>query len=246
LFVLLVASYVSLMLYLLAYTVIGSFVLGSVLGVDQAIAAGAREVLGILMFLPFFTGLRGFFQGLVIRARRTGLVSQATGVRIGALLLLLYLGRSWLSGASLGAFALLGCIVIETAFMAWFAWRVALPADGSREKSTAQIFRYAFPLAYSSCLQQTIPLVINAILGRLPDAPLALAAFGIIRGFLFLLAGPMRNLQQAYLTLVHQEADYRVLRRPPENTRRSLVHRGDAATMCARWSSPTVSTYAQP
>jgi hypothetical protein len=211
LFVLLVASYVSLMLYLLAYTVIGSFVLGSVLGVDQAIAAGAREVLGILMFLPFFTGLRGFFQGLVIRARRTGLVSQATGVRIGALLLLLYLGRSWLSGASLGAFALLGCIVIETAFMAWFAWRVALPADGSREKSTAQIFRYAFPLAYSSCLQQTIPLVINAILGRLPDAPLALAAFGIIRGFLFLLAGPMRNLQQAYLTLVPQEADYRVL-----------------------------------
>jgi progressive ankylosis protein len=211
LFVLLVAGYVSLMLYLLAYTPVGSFVLVSVLGVDQAIADGAREVLGILMFLPFFTGLRGFFQGLVIRARRTGLVSSATGIRVGALLLLLFLGRGWFAGASLGAFALLGCIVIETAFMAWFARRVALPADGFGERSTAQIFRYAFPLAYSSCLQQTIPLVINAILGRLPDAPLALAAFGIIRGFLFLLAGPMRNLQQAYLTLVHQETDYRVL-----------------------------------
>jgi len=211
LFVLLVAGYVSLMLFLLAFTPVGTFVLGTLLGVNQAISDGAREVLGILVFLPFFTGLRGFCQGLVIRARRTGLVSWATGIRVGALLLLLILGRGRFAGAALGAFALLGCIVIETAFMAWFAWRVALPADGTEEKTTRDIFRYAFPLAYSSCLQQTIPLLINAILGRLPDAPLALAAFGVIRGFLFLLAGPMRNLQQAYLTLVRRDVDYRVL-----------------------------------
>ena len=67
------------------------------------------------------------------------------------------------------------------------------------------------PLAYSSCLQQTIPLLINAIISRLPDGPLALASFGVIRGLLFLLAGPMRNLQQAYLTLVRAAADYRPL-----------------------------------
>lgn len=211
LFVLLVAGYVSLMLFLLAHTPVGTFVLRTLLGVNQPISDGAREVLGILMFLPFFTGLRGFFQGLVIRARRTGLVSWATGIRIAALLMLLLLGRRWFAGAALGAFALLGCIMIETAFMGWFARRVALPADGTTEKTCGEIFRYAFPLAYSSCLQQTIPLLINAILGRLPDAPLALAGFGVIRGFLFLLAGPMRNLQQAYLTLVRQPRDYQVL-----------------------------------
>ena len=77
--------------------------------------------------------------------------------------------------------------------------------------STGEILRYSFPLAYSSCLQQTIPLLICSILGRLADGPLALAAFGVIRGFLFLLAGPMRNLQQAYLTLVKSVADYRAL-----------------------------------
>jgi len=210
-FVLLIASYVSLMLFLLAYTPVGTFVLHTLLGVNPAITEGARDVLGILVFLPFFTGLRGFFQGLVIRARRTGLISWATGIRIGALLVLLWFGRSWFDGAALGAFALLGCIITETAFMGWFARKVSLPADGTVEKSCGEIFRYALPLAYSSCLQQTIPLLINAILGRLPDAPLALAAFGIIRGFLFLLAGPMRNLQQAYLTLVQHESDYPVL-----------------------------------
>jgi hypothetical protein len=53
--------------------------------------------------------------------------------------------------------------------------------------------------------------LINAIISRLPDGPQALAAFGVIRGFLFLLAGPLRNLQQAYLTLVVSRADNRVL-----------------------------------
>ncbi len=73
--------------------------------------------------------------------------------------------------------------------------------------------RYSFPLAYSSCLQQTIPLLISSIIGRLHDGAMALAAFGVIRGFLFLLAGPMRNLQQAYLTLVKTVADNRTLLR---------------------------------
>ncbi len=211
LFVLLVAAYVSLMLALIAFTPVGDFVLGRLLGVTGEVARGARSVLGILVFLPFFTGFRGLFQGLVIRARRTGLVSFATGVRVAALLGLLALGTRWFSGPSLGAFALLGCIVVETTLMGFFAWRCHVPPTGETEKSAGEILRYAFPLAYSSCLQQTIPLLINAIISRLPDGNLALASFGVIRGFLFLLAGPMRNLQQAYLTLVKGRLDYAIL-----------------------------------
>jgi len=211
LFVLLVAGYVSLMLALVAFTPIGDFVLVRLLGVTGEIASGARSVLGILVFLPFFPGFRGLCQGLVIQARRTGLVSFATGVRIAALLLFLALGARWFSGAVLGAFALLACIVVETLLMAFFALRCHLPPDGEAERTAGEIFRFAFPLAYSSCLQQTIPLLINAIISRLPDGALALASFGVIRGFLFLLAGPMRNLQQAYLTLVRDRLDFAVL-----------------------------------
>jgi progressive ankylosis protein len=186
-------------------------VLQRILGVTGEIADGAKEVLGILVFLPFFTGFRGLFQGLVIRARRTGLVSFATGVRIGVLLLLLVLCSRWYSGPALGAVALLGCIVIETALMAFFASRCSLPPEEKGEHGAWQILHFAFPLAYSSCLQQTVPLLINAIISRLPDGPLALASFGVIRGFLFLLAGPMRNIQQAYLTLAKSATDYAVL-----------------------------------
>ncbi len=208
-FVLLVAVYVSLALAVVAFTPVGEFVLGRLLGVPGEIAVEARRVLGVFVFLPFFTGFRGLFQGLVIQARHTALVSVATLVRVVALAGFLLLGRRWFDGAVLGAFALVACIAVETGFMAFFALRsrVIHPGDDG-EKGALEILRFAFPLAWSSCLQQTVPLLINAIISRLPDGPLALASFGVIRGFIFLLGGPMRNLQQAYLTLVREGADY--------------------------------------
>ncbi len=212
LFVLLVATWVSIMISLVAFTSLGDFVFGRILGVSGEIAAQARAVLGILVFLPFLTGFRGLFQGLVMQARHTSLVSVATIVRVVALLGFLALGMRWFSGAVLGAFALLACIAVETALMGVFAWRCRIRHQGGNgERGTLEIIRFAFPLAYSSCLQQVVPLLINAIISRLPDGALALASFGIIRGFIFLLAGPMRNLQQAYQTMVKDQADYRVL-----------------------------------
>ncbi len=211
LFVIAIASYVSVMLALLAFSPLGDWVLSHFLGVEGEIAKGVKEVISLLVFLPFFTGLRGLFQGLVIRARKTSLVSLATGVRIGALSLCLLLGGGLFSGVQLAAFALLVCIAVETALMGVFAWRCRLPYEQGEGRTIAEVFRFAFPLAFSSGLQQAIPLIISAIISRLPDSALALASFGVIRGFVFLLAGPLRNLQQAYLTLVKSAADYRAL-----------------------------------
>ena len=211
-FIGLVASYVAVMLSLIAFTPLGELLLIKLLGTPPQVAQEARNALYLLVLLPFFTGFRGFCQGLIIQARRTSLVSLATGVRVAALFGYLAIGQDWFAGAQLGAFALVSCVITETLVIALFAWRVHLPLDrGEQEKSTGEILRYSFPLAYSSCLQQTIPLLISSIIGRLADGALALAAFGVIRGFLFLLAGPMRNLQQVYLTLVKTVADYQVL-----------------------------------
>jgi len=213
LFVVLVACYVSLMLALIAFSPLGDLLLQRILGVGPDLSRETRRVVAVLAILQFITGFRGYLQGLVIRARRTALVSTATGVRIAALFGYLLLGKLWFSGAQLGGFALVACVATETVVMGFFAWRVA-PAlvEENEQKSVPEVLRYAFPLAYSSCLQQAIPLLITAIIGRLADGATALAAFGVIRGFLFLLAGPLRNLQQAYLTLVENERDYRVLK----------------------------------
>lgn len=212
LFVALMSAAIAALLALLAFTPVGLFVLDHLLGVTSGVATDCRAVLAILVPLPFITGLRGFCQGLVSQTRRTGLISFATGVRIGALGAFLWLGHGWFTGPRLGAVALLACVAVETAVIAWFAWRICrIPAHGEGERSFPEIVRFAMPLVTSSGLQQAVPLLINAIISRLPDGTLALAAFGVVRGFVFLLAGPMRNLQQAYLALAHRADDYRVM-----------------------------------
>ena len=217
-FVVIIALFVSLMLNLMAYTAFGDFMLCTVLGVEEAVAREAKKALSLMALLPFFTGFRGFFQGLVIRSRRTHLISIATGVRVAALLGFIMLGRHWFSGAHLGAFALVSCVALESVIMGAMAYRNrgSVPGKSSdiqadREKTPLKVLRFALPVAFSSGLQQTIPVVINAIISRLPDATLALAAFGVIRAIMFMLAGPMRNLQQAYLALVESAQDYKVL-----------------------------------
>ena len=213
-FIGLVAAYVAIMLALIAFSPLGDFVLCNLLGTPPEVVIEAKKALYILAFLPFFTGIRGFCQGLIIRARRTTLVSLATGVRVAALIGFLSVGHKYFSGAQFGAFALVSCVVTETLVIMWLAWKTHIPFQGKdNDRTTWEILRYSFPLAYSSCLQQTIPLLISSIIGRLSDGAMALAAFGVIRGFLFLLAGPMRNLQQAYLTLVKTVDDNRVLLR---------------------------------
>ncbi|MDY0292301.1 MAG: hypothetical protein RBR02_08205 [Desulfuromonadaceae bacterium] len=217
-FVVLIALFVSLMLNLIAYTPFGDFMLLRVLGVDADIAREARKAIALMALLPFFTGFRGLFQGLVIRSRRTHLVSIATGIRVLALLVFIVLGRRWFNGAQLGAFALVACVALESVVMGGMAYQNRSVVPGKRDniaedqkQTVLTVLRFALPVAFSSGLQQTIPVVINAIISRLPDANLALAAFGVIRAILFMLAGPMRNLQQVYLALVESAADYKIV-----------------------------------
>lgn len=221
-FILLMSVLIASLLALLAFTPVGVLVLDRLLGVTPAVAEAARRALAIMVPLPFITGLRGFSQGLVTQTRRTGLISFATGVRIGALFLFLWLGYGHIDGSTLGAAALVGCVTTETLLITWFAWRICtIPTAGEQERDFAGVVHFAWPLVTSSGLQQAVPLVINAIISRFPDGTLALAAFGVVRGFIFLLAGPMRNLQQACLTLLHQAEDYRVMARFADRT--SLV-----------------------
>ncbi|TFG89701.1 MAG: hypothetical protein E4H17_00115, partial [Gemmatimonadales bacterium] len=154
-FILLMSVLIAFFLALLAFTPVGSFVLRDLLGVTPAVADGARTVLALLVPLPFVTGLRGFAQGLASQARRTGLISVATGVRIGALFVFLWLGHGHFAGAQLGAVALLGCVVTETVLISWCAWRICIiPAASPKEKDFAGVVRFAWPLVSSSGLQQ--------------------------------------------------------------------------------------------
>ncbi len=206
-----ISTYVAVLVALVAFTSAGDLVFG-LLGTPPEVVTEARRAMRIMVVLPFISGFRFFCQGMLLRIRRTGLISFATGIRAGSLFLYLALGSLWFGGAQLGGFALVSCIATETLVICLLLWRVhpVIENDGP-EKSFRDILKYGLPLAYSSCLQQAIPLLISGIIGRFSDGAMALAAFGVIRGLVFLLAGPMRNLQQAHLALVNSPRDSRLL-----------------------------------
>lgn len=207
------SAYVAVLVGLVAYSPAGNLVF-KLLGTPPEVVSEARRAMRIMVILPFISGFRFFCQGLLLQLRRTGLISLATGVRAGSLFFYLAIGQFWFSGARLGAFGLVSCIATETLVISVLLWRIhpRFQHNGP-QKTTREIFQYGFPLAYSSCLQQAIPLLISAIIGRLSDGAMALAAFGVIRGLVFLLAGPMRNLQQAHIALIKTSRDSRRLLR---------------------------------
>ena len=163
LFVLAASLGISMMLALIAWTPFGQFVFEQLIGVSPDLAKRARDVIAILAFLPFFTGIRGLCQGIVMRAHRTELVSLATLIRIGSLVVILLLAGGHVPGPQLGALGLLGCIAVECLMMLWFACKCGIVPTGSAEHGVRDTFRYSLPLAFSSSMQQIIPLMISAI-----------------------------------------------------------------------------------
>jgi len=206
-----ISAYVALLVALVAFTPAGDLVF-SLLGTPPEVVIEAKRAMRIMVILPFISGFRFFCQGMLLQVRRTGLISLATGIRAGTLFVFLAIGRLWFDGARLGAFSLVSCIATETLIICLLLWRAhpRVQAPGP-EKNLREIFSYGLPLAYSSCLQQAIPLLISGIIGRFSDGAMALAAFGVLRGLVFLLAGPMRNLQQAHLALVKSRRDSHLL-----------------------------------
>ena len=121
---------VSALVAFIAFGPAGPVVLNRFMGLEGEVSSQALATLGIIFINPLFVGVRAFFQGIVIRARRNILVTTATVVRILSLIIFLLLFSPRMSGAPLGAAALLGCVIVETMLMSWFAFQCGLPEDG--------------------------------------------------------------------------------------------------------------------
>ncbi len=216
---------------LIALTPFGDFVFGSLLGAGREVAAQAREASLVFSFILPVVVVRQVGNGLIMLKRKTFLITLAAGVRLGSLVMLLALTPQLLPRAVAGAVALLLCIFLETAFVVLMARPLyrALPEVGrgrGREVETdgnagrggggvsfPEIWRFAWPLQLNQIGENGLALIINFFLGRLLRADLALAAFGVVRGLVMLLASPLRNLAQTAQALVRSPEDQRLMLR---------------------------------
>ncbi len=201
---------------LVAFTGLGDWLYGTVFGASPAAVAEAKATSFILCFSTPVLILRSLAFALLMLNRRTILITWATFVRLASLLGSFALWPHFLDGAAVGAAALATCMALESAFAWIFAWRHwrSLPEDSGAELPGAgALWRFAWPLMLNQSAELGVVFVINLFLGRLADADLALAAFGVAHGLVSLLMAPMRNLTQTAQTLERTPADARVLTR---------------------------------
>lgn len=178
-----------------------------------AIAARARQALVTLAVIPPLVALRSVAGGLIVASRRTHLVALTTLLRVGVLALgaamALRLGLG--AGARAAAALLTLGVATDTAFMAAAALRQAgshafapLPSRASLRA----IARLAGPLAVATLAWTATRGVIHAVLGHLPGAALAQAAFGVLLPLVMVSCAPLWALLELSLVLPRSRAAF--------------------------------------
>lgn len=218
-FVLLVIGALTGLTALVAWTPLYDLVVRQLMGAPAAYAEAARPALRIMLLWSAAIGWRRFYQGLLVRHRRSGWVSVGTAIRltssVGTALGLMAWGR--LPGAQVAAWALMAGVLAEALAVYLFAlplvrrvYATATPATG--HLTLTAIARFHLPLAGTSLLNLLAQPLTAAALARLPNAQATLASWPVVFSLLLVLRGWGMALQETTLALADKPHARRRLR----------------------------------
>jgi progressive ankylosis protein len=170
------------------------FVGEGMIGLPPEISRLAHTATVVLIFWPAAIGYRRFYQGILVRyglTRRVayGTVARLLSMSVTAALLAVFTS---LSGAILGATALLAGVIAEAVASRWMARHIVRSLEESAESAEgaqldqSEIARFYFPLALTSILSMALlPLVTFGLgRGRMPIE--SLAVWPVVGALVFL------------------------------------------------------------
>ena len=203
---------------LVSLTPLYGLIVEQLMHIPPDVAARARPTLVILAFWPLPIGWRRTQQGLLIRARRTIIISLATVVRLAVLaagmaggLVLWPAGGAVVAGVAMDLSVIAEAAVVTVAVRRVLAGE-AIPAVG-RPLELRELWRFYRPLATTSVIQQISRPVLNAGIATAALSVGSLAAWPVVWGLVLLIAGPAWSMQQLANALVDGQAAYRQVRR---------------------------------
>ena len=209
LMVLLTFSFVELV----SLTPVGNVVFGEWMGASPEVVTQAMWASAIMGLWAFPILIRNLCYAIVMRNRKTILITYATAIRLLSLFVFLFLYSFWFNGAVVGALATVSGMTVEAVYMVIVArpFFLRLEKNIDQPASYAEIWRFSWPLMINQVSENGVMFVINFFLGNLRNPDLALAAFGVVFGLLKLLLFPFRNLIQASQALVQKREDLKAI-----------------------------------
>lgn len=164
------------------------------IGLPPEIARLAHLSLIVMIPWPAAIGYRRFYQGILVRHHLTRRVAYGTVVRLSTMTITaaVLLFNADLSGAVLGAIALLAGVVAEAAASRWMAHHIVTTLMTQEEasetslRSLGEIARFYYPLALTSMLSMALGPLVTFGLGR-GRAPIeSLAVWPVIQATVFI------------------------------------------------------------
>ena len=210
----------SLVAVAVAFTPLGDWVFGRVMGVSGDIFDEARTALAVLAPVPLLTSVRAVHQGRLVAGHRTNPIAVATGIRTAVLALVaVVLTVSTPGGAWVGATAFTMGLLVETALVAG----ARVGADGAFHPVAAEgvepgatdddMLRFSTPLMVNVLLWWSTPLLIHSVLARSPFPAEAIAAFVVVEAVAWFLAAPVGQYQHVSIGLVDCKHAHRAVQR---------------------------------
>ncbi|MFC5700444.1 multi antimicrobial extrusion protein MatE [Cohnella faecalis] len=186
---------------LIAYSPLGHLIFGIAYGASADVEKEAIGVFRVLMFLTVFSGLRCFFQGVIIYKMRTRWLTIGMIFRLaGMFAVSQYFIQTGVSSAAQGSMIFVVGMIIEAALSWWECRKLVreMPkeAPDCEIKRPKQVLFFYKPLLYSSLVVVWIMPILNTLLGTTNKATLAVASFSI--------ASSLMNLILGFFTYFHQ------------------------------------------
>jgi hypothetical protein len=207
---------------IVSLTPLYSLIVEDLMNIPADVAARARPTTQILSFWSLPIAWRRAHQGVLIRAKRTAVITIATGVRLVSLAGGLFGGLLLMPdrGAIVAGLAMDLSVTIE-ALVITLATRPVLHSDSFQPDASEEeepslnlqsLWRFYRPLAVTTILRQSARPVLNVGIAAAEMARASLAAWPVTWGFTILIAGPAWSLQQLTTALAADEVAYRRVR----------------------------------
>ncbi|WP_414567980.1 hypothetical protein [Nostoc sp. CCY 9925] len=187
-----------------------NWLLIDVFGVSSFIATRGRTPFLLMFLWPFVIAWRRFFQGLLIRARKSVPVGWASVARFTWVIVALAIGVNLKSdGAVLAGITMMGAILIEAMLVTWFCSRLSITSILDQQthqdiKKLPKTFQgvtfYYFPLASTMLLIWGARAILLSFVARSFDGSLALAVWPAAWGLVLSIANGTRMVQQVVIS----------------------------------------------
>ena len=204
-------------------TPVYDFIFLDLLGFPHEVARAAQPGLIALVLWPIVIGIRRYYQGILIHFKKTHVVGWGSAARLVAMLITTFFGVRWFphQGIIVGSLALMAGVIGDMAVALVGARRLltsgVLPRESPEAMAASREVKpfaaFYVPLALTSTLMvMASPLVLSGI-ARSHNAELALAAWPVAMGAMFLVNSQLHMMQQVVVALVRDRATMEVVRR---------------------------------